>query len=42
MFEGISEMEKAQFIGRFFHWIKNAFMQKTNDKTEKELFHEDV
>ena len=28
MFEGVSEMEKAQFVGRFFRWVKDAFLQK--------------
>jgi hypothetical protein len=28
LFEGISDVEKAQFIGRFFHWVKDAFLQK--------------
>lgn len=33
-------MEKAQFIGRFFHWVKTAFMQKkTTPETEKKLIH---
>ena len=25
LFEEVSEVEKAQFIGEFFSWIKNVF-----------------
>jgi hypothetical protein len=25
LFEGVSEAEKAQFVGNFFHWIKCRF-----------------
>ena len=27
LFEGVDEMEKSQFLGNFFHWMRNVFMQ---------------
>lgn len=27
LFEGVDELEKSQFLGNFFHWMRNVFMQ---------------
>lgn len=37
LFEGVDEMEKSQFLGDFFHWMRNVFMQvKREDATALE------
>ena len=34
MFAGVDEMEKSQFLGNFFHWMRNVFLQvKRQDVT---------
>ena len=34
LFEGVDELEKSQFLGNFFHWMRNVFMQvKREDVT---------
>ena len=34
LFAGVDEMEKSQFLGNFFHWMRNIFMQtKREDVT---------
>lgn len=27
LFEGVDELEKSQFLGNFFHWMRNVFTQ---------------
>ena len=34
MFAGVDEMEKSQFLGNYFHWMRNVFLQvKRQDVT---------
>ena len=34
LFEGVDEMDKSMFLGNFFHWMRNVFMQvKRQDVT---------